>query len=97
MRVNKNIKARMFALGIFLSLLCITVFATASFAAPGIKITKPINGSTVTPGQEITITIEAVDGFVIKQGIANIARSPLSVNITSLPFTFTDKIPVIKD
>ena len=93
MRLRKNIKGRLLISSVLLSLLCVAIFASNSFAAPGIKITSPLNGSTVTPGQEVTVKIEAVGGFKIKQGVAGIGGSPLNVNVTSLPMTFTDKIP----
>lgn len=90
MKLRKNIKTGFFAISVFFPL--IFLFTTVSFAAPGIKITKPINGSTVTPGQQITVTVEAVDGFTPKQGVAEITNSAPSVHIKSLPLTFTGKI-----
>lgn len=92
MRLRKNTKKLLFTLSVFLSL--IFLFVTTSFAAPGIKITKPLNGATVTPGQQITVTIEAVGGFMPKQGVAEITNSAPSVHIKSLPLTFSGKIPM---
>ncbi|MEK6714493.1 MAG: PxKF domain-containing protein [Candidatus Omnitrophota bacterium] len=74
--------------------LSLAIFLGISFAEPGIKITTPPNDSTVNPGQEITVTIESVDGFVVQEGIANIAGSEHNERITSLPWSFTDKIPL---
>ena len=90
MRLRKNTKKLLFTLSVFLSL--IFLFVTTSFASPGIKITKPLNGSTVTPGQQITVTIEAVNGFAIKQGFPYVQDSKISPTITALPATYTDNI-----
>ncbi len=78
---------------VIFSLLFLVIFAGSSFAAPGIKITKPVNGSLVKPGQKVTVTITSIGGFKPKQGVANITHSPLNVSITRLPLFFTDTIP----
>ena len=69
MTLKKNVKIQIFTV---LSLLCMAFFVSSSFAALGVKITAPPNGSTVSPGQQVTVKIEAVGGFKIKQGIASI-------------------------
>lgn len=60
--------------------------------SPGIKITQPLNGVTVTPGQEITVTVGAVGGFVIKGGRVGVAGLPKE-KITILPTTLDVTIP----
>lgn len=63
-----------------------------AFAAPGIKITHPENNSTVNPGQQITITLEATEGFVINRGRLGTLNF-FTDEIWSLPATFTVIIP----
>lgn len=93
MKLIKDIKIKFFCLIITFCLLYLNIFGGVCFAEPGIKITKPLNGSTVNPGEEITITIEALDGFEPQDGVVHMGGSPLNERVTSLPLTFTDKIP----
>ena len=90
---RKEDRMRLIKKSIIFSILYLSIFIGTSFAAPGIKITKPLNNSTVTSGQEITVTVEAAGGFKIKQGMISIAGAPNGEDIASLPITFTDKIP----
>ena len=58
---------------------------------PGIKITEPINNSTVTPGQEVSITVEPVNGFEPKEVLI---VTPFLVNtLTTSPFTTVFTLP----
>ena len=77
-------------LGISLAFL----FTGSSFATAGMKVSQPIDGTVVHPGQEISVTIAATEGFSVKKAIANISASPHYEMITSLPLDFSDKIPL---
>lgn len=78
--------------GIIFCMLFLAILIRASFAEePGIKITEPKDGSIVTPGQEITVKVEAVGGFALKEGWVAIGR--LEQEITILPNTTTFVIP----
>lgn len=76
---------------VFCVLFC-TVFGGIGFAeSPGISIVEPLDGSTVNPGQEITVRAEAVGGFVLKDGWVAIGR--FEEEFTVLPVTVTVTIP----
>jgi len=80
--------------GLIISFLSLIFFAEIGFAeSPGIKITQPLNGATVTPGQEIAVTVESVGGFVLKEGFVGIAKFPPDKEITVLPDRLTLTIP----
>src|SRR3989338_2331352 len=58
---------------------------------PGIKITEPMDNSTVTPGQEVSITVEPVNGFEPKEVLI---VTPFLVNtLTASPFTMVFTLP----
>ena len=69
------------------------IFSSICFAAPDVKITSPQEGTLVYPGEEITVTIEAVDGFQIREGDLGPFAQP-EQNITSLPVTVKYIIPI---
>lgn len=94
MKIKKIVPWRFFWLIMISYGLSLAVLGRTSFAEPGMKITEPEDGSTVNPDQEITITIEAMEGFVVEGGVAGIAGSDYSQNVTTLPLSFTDKIPL---
>lgn len=77
-----------------LAILSVFIFTKLSFAAPGMKVTAPDNASIVHPGQEITVTIAAVEGFSVQEAFANVSGSSHYERITALPITFNDKIPL---
>lgn len=60
---------------------------------PGIRITEPINGTTIVPGQQIKVSVEPVGGFLIKEGAIGIASSDVQYDLTNLPATFMITIP----
>lgn len=68
------------------------VLAGVSFAEPGIRITEPLNGAVVHPGEEIIVRIEAVDGFVVTEG--QLMLSFFFEKLTALPASFTITIPM---
>ncbi|MFA5144025.1 MAG: hypothetical protein WC522_07680 [Candidatus Omnitrophota bacterium] len=84
MRFKKNIGKYIFVLSI---LFYLGIFAGTSFAAPGIKITKPANGSTVNPGQTIVIRVESVDGFKITEGDIAVSKF-FYKSFSTLPIDF---------
>ena len=88
--ISFNFPARM----ITFVILGAVIFTKLSFAATGMKITAPGNGSIVHPGQEITVTIAATEGFVVKEAVASIAGSSHYEQITALPVTFSDTVPL---
>lgn len=92
MRLMNVIFHRFFWVIIGFCVLSPIVFKGVSFAeAPGIKITEPEDGSTVTPGQEITVRIEPVGGLELKEVLV---VAPFFVDtLTSPPFAVTFKVP----
>lgn len=74
-------------------ILCLTFLEGVCFAKPGIKITQPQEGTVVAPGQEITVTVEAVEGFEIKWIRVGVDRFRKE-KITSLPATIIVTIPL---
>ena len=78
-----------------LGIICLNL-ATVLYAEPGVKITSPADGTIVVPGEEIIVTVESIDDFVIKDGIVIVTLSDLTKVLTqhfyNLPGTFTFKI-----
>lgn len=66
--------------------------AQFAFAGSGIKITAPPGGSVVSPGQKVTVTVEAVGGFKLSDGWVGIPGVP-EQKLTSLPQTAVLTIP----
>ena len=60
--------------------------------SPGIKIAEPLDGTSVVLGKEIKVTVEAVGGFVIKEGWAGIDDYP-EQELATLPATLTFTVP----
>ncbi|TBR18801.1 hypothetical protein EPO66_01145 [bacterium] len=80
----------------FLNFLAFLFISSYACAAPSIKITDPADGSTINPGQTITVKVEAVDGFVVKEGSFNSFKTDdPDQKFTSLPASFT--ITISKD
>ncbi len=73
-------------------ILILLMSPSLSFAMPGIKITHPENNSTVNPGEQIVITLESVEGFVISRGRLGTLNF-FTDEIWNLPATFTVTIP----
>lgn len=73
-------------------ILFLTIFMGISFAEPGIKIVEPRDGAIVHPGEEITLRIETVEGFVVTNG--QVMVNFFFKQFTSLPASFTIKIPI---
>jgi len=72
----------------------IVVFGGQVFAASGIKISNPADNTVVNPGQTITITAEAVNGFAVKEGSFEVFKINVGrQEFTSLPASFTITIP----
>lgn len=72
--------------------LSLDIFCEISFSeSPGIKITQPQDGSVVTPGQEVAVTVESEGGFVLREGWVAIGRNELA--FTVLPTTVIFTIP----
>jgi len=93
MRLMNVIFHRFFWVIISFCVLSLTVLGGVSFAeSEGIKITEPLDGSTVIPGQEIIVTIESVGGFEFESGLLGIPRF-FQEELTALPATFTVTIP----
>lgn len=91
--INNIFRHSLVAIGF--CVLSLSVFGGISLAGPpGIRITEPQDGLTVTPGQEITVTVEAVEGFEIKWIRVGVARFLKEEKITSLPATVTVTIPL---
>lgn len=70
-----------------------TISSGRVYGEPDMKIIEPLDGTIVVPGQEITVTVESIDGFVIKQGavIVTLAEAIMN-NLFDLPSSFTFKI-----
>jgi hypothetical protein len=69
------------------------VFPGILWAAPGIKITSPENRSVVKSGDEVAVTVEAVDGFVLEEGFILFSGGGIyNENLRSLPATRTFKV-----
>ncbi len=66
----------------------------ACFAAPGIKIVEPQNGAVLHPGEEFTLRIESVDGFVIEKGIMGMFKVMGIYEFKTLPLVLTPKVPI---
>lgn len=76
-------------------IICIFSFIALSgnaIAGTGVKITSPSKDTIVNPGQTIEVTIEAVDGFAIKNGMIIVQGNDIP-DFTSLPVFFTITVP----
>lgn len=87
MRLNKNIAKQAFGIHMFLPIFLLAIFAGAANAAPGIKITKPANGSTVNPGQVIVVRVEPVGRFRVTDGDVTVSKN-FYQNFSRLPANF---------
>lgn len=67
-------------------------FVSFAFADSGINITAPLDGATVSPGQQITVTVEAVGGFTLSDGWVGIPGVP-EEKLINLPQTSVFTIP----
>lgn len=80
-------------IGIFSLFCCVFYFGSPLWAAPGIKITSPADRAIVKPGEEVSVTIEAVDGFLLKEGMILFTGGKIyDENLRSLPAIRTFKI-----
>jgi hypothetical protein len=75
-------------------ILCSIIFVGISFADPGVKITEPVNGATVHPGDELVIKIEATEGFMLSDGEVSVSPKGICETFTTLPVSFTTKVPM---
>ncbi|MFA5144018.1 MAG: hypothetical protein WC522_07645 [Candidatus Omnitrophota bacterium] len=72
---------------VILIIVMLSVFpAGRLFAEPGIKITQPSAGASVNPGQEIAVTVEARDGFIMTEGFVGLAAAA-EEGLDALPAT----------
>ena len=69
------------------------IFTGNIFAKPGIKFTEPQDGANVTSGQDITIQLEPVEGFVSTKGYLGVDHF-FATPFTSLPASFNVNIPL---
>lgn len=77
------------------SLFYLFIFSLQSiFAAPGIKITSPQDGAVVHPDEEVAVTVEAVDGFVLKEGLLLLpTKEDYDEDLVILPATRNFRVP----
>lgn len=57
----------------------------------GIKIVQPLDGTIVVPEEKITVSVQAMDGYALKEGWIAIGR--LEQKIQALPATVILKVP----
>lgn len=76
---------------VFFIFLC-TDCSFAQQQVPAVIITSPKEGDTITPGQRVTIVVEAVNGFV--PGDVNFHASKFHRKITAFPATFVWTVPM---
>jgi hypothetical protein len=72
--------------------LLLASWPVSGWAAPGIKITQPDNGTVVTPGQVVDVTVDAVGGFVCADGMI-VANNFFDSQFSALPANFNITIP----
>ncbi|GEM_PF-2947993 len=78
---------------LFFSFIFLYLSIYQSFAAPGVKITEPQNGTAVIPGENIIVRAEAVDGFNANWGTIGVGQF-YADQFNSLPASFTVPIPL---
>jgi len=77
---------------VFFSIFTFVICITNAFAEPGLKIVEPTDGTVVTPGQSLTIRLEAVDG--LQPNEVTLACGHWLTNLfNSLPVSYTITIP----
>lgn len=79
-------------LAVSFSIFSFIIFSGNAIADTGIKITSPSKDTVVNPGQTLTVTAEAVDGFKIKNGMIIIPGNDVP-DFTSLPVSFMITVP----
>ena len=102
-RLVLRILKRMMLLAIF----SFAFFHEYALAEPGIRITYPPNNTIVHPGEEISTTVESVDGFDLEVGMIFLPSEkgfvikskikgpePDNPSFTTLPMTYTFTIPL---